>query len=238
MAGSQRPSCPSHTRAQLHSCTWGPWPPSRRSPGSWRDSLPGRNGPVSTTGQDLSPDGALQVPGQPALPSPRCSLGRGGALALHVGGSVQSGPPFPGGCSLSPLCLFPLLHLRGVSVCDLGSRVTFQQGCGVPLVQGPFRASGSRQAEGRGVPLPRAHGWAWWEPNAQQAVLTACACSLPDGHPLHLLCCGVCPLPGPSHLLLSLHHGEEGPGPQARPHWPPRCPHGECHLRALTDGRG
>ncbi|KAF6088485.1 hypothetical protein HJG60_008309 [Phyllostomus discolor] len=48
---------------------------------------------------------------------------------------------------------------------------------------------------------------------------------LPDGHPLHLLCCGVCPLPGPSHLLLSLHHGEEGPGPQACPHWPPRCPH-------------
>ena len=42
-----------HTRAQRHSCTWGPWPPSPRSPGSWQGSLPAQSGPVSMTGWDL-----------------------------------------------------------------------------------------------------------------------------------------------------------------------------------------
>ncbi|XP_073664542.1 glycerophosphodiester phosphodiesterase domain-containing protein 5 isoform X2 [Tursiops truncatus] len=50
---------------------------------------------------------------------------------------------------------------------------------------------------------------------------------LPDGHSRYLLHRGVCPLPGPSHHLLSLHHGEKGPGPQTCPHRPPRGPHDE-----------
>uniref|UniRef100_A0A4W2EJY6 Glycerophosphodiester phosphodiesterase domain containing 5 n=1 Tax=Bos indicus x Bos taurus TaxID=30522 RepID=A0A4W2EJY6_BOBOX len=55
---------------------------------------------------------------------------------------------------------------------------------------------------------------------------------LPDSYSRNLLHRGVCPLPGPSHHLLSLHHGEKGPGPQTCPHRPPRGPHDKAETGA------
>lgn len=74
-----------------------------------------------------------------------------------------------------------------------------------------------------------------------QACLPPCVCSLPDGHSLYLPHRGVCPLPGPSHHLLSVHHRGKGPQPQACPHWPPWGSHGECQRgggAAIQGGRG
>lgn len=228
--GASSLSCPFlHTRAQRHSCTWGPWSPSLRSPGSWQDSLPAQSDPVSMTGQDL-PSVCSTYQGQLVLPPPGHYLG---SLGIWRGPCSQCGESrftvpacrFHRGCSLGLACFFLCVS---TCVCDLEARFTFLARMGDPLGAGSPQSIWVLTSRGRRDPahpakLPGAHG-------------RAHVCSLPDGHSWYLLHRGVCPLPGPSHHLLSLHHGEKGPGPQTCPHRPPRGPHGECHLWALKTG--
>lgn len=122
------------------------------------------------------------------------------------------------GCGSVSLELYFSSECACTRVCDLEAGSPSQQEWALPL-----RTPGSSIHPW----LPRVPGW--------EEVLMACVCSFPGDHSLYLLRCGLCPLPGPSYHLLSLHHGEKGPGPQACPHRPPWGPNGECHLRVLRD---